>query len=78
MGRRSRYSPEVRENADRLELEHARDHDSQWAAILSIAAKIGCMNINAQAAAGASRRCGGHRGMRSLRVSVNLSRISCL
>ena len=42
MGRPSRYSPEVRERAVRLVLEHAREHDSQWAAIRSIAAKIGC------------------------------------
>ena len=42
MGRPSRYSPEVRERAVRLVLEHAREHDSEWAAIRSIAAKIGC------------------------------------
>ena len=42
MGRPSQYSPEVRERAVRLVLEHEREHDSQWAAIRSIAAKIGC------------------------------------
>ena len=42
MGRPSRYSPEVRERAVRLVLEHEREHDSLWAAIRSIAAKIGC------------------------------------
>lgn len=36
------YSPEVRERAVRMVLEHQRDHDSQWAAIESIAEKIGC------------------------------------
>ena len=39
---RARYSPEVRERAVRLVLEHESEHDSQWAAISSIAAKIGC------------------------------------
>ncbi|MCC7412048.1 MAG: IS3 family transposase [Gammaproteobacteria bacterium] len=36
------YSPEVRERAVRLVFERAGEHDSQWAAISSIAAKIGC------------------------------------
>jgi len=42
MGRPSKYSPEVRERAVRLVVEHQGDHDSQWAAIGSIATKIGC------------------------------------
>ena len=37
-----RYSPEVRARAVRMVLEHAGDHASQWAAIGSIAGKIGC------------------------------------
>jgi len=37
-----RYSPEVRERAVRLVFDHAGEHTSQWAAIESIAAKIGC------------------------------------
>jgi len=37
-----RYAPEVRERAVRMVLEHGGDHALQWAAIGSIAAKIGC------------------------------------
>jgi transposase len=37
-----RYAPEVRERAVRMVLEHGGSHASQWEAIASIAAKIGC------------------------------------
>ena len=42
MGRPSRYSPEVRERSVRLVLDQADKHSSQWAAIQSVAYKIGC------------------------------------
>ena len=42
MTRPSRFSPEVRDRAVRMVLEHRNEHDSQWAAITSIAEKIGC------------------------------------
>ena len=42
MSKANRYSPEVRERAVRMVLEHERDYPSQWRAMKSIAAKIGC------------------------------------
>ena len=42
MGRPSKFSPEVRERAVRLVLGQQEAHASQWAAIESIAGKIGC------------------------------------
>jgi transposase-like protein len=38
---RPTYSPEMRERAVRMVFDQAREHASQWAAIVSIAAKIG-------------------------------------
>jgi transposase len=42
MVKRTRFSPEVRERAVRLVQEHRADYETQWAAITSIASKIGC------------------------------------
>ena len=42
MTRRKRYSPEVRERAVRLVFEQESEHESQWATMESVAAKIGC------------------------------------
>ena len=42
MGRKSRYPAEVREQAVRLVLEQQGAHESEWAAISSIAGKMGC------------------------------------
>ena len=42
MGRLMMYSPEVRERAVRMVLEHRGEHRWEWAAICSIAEKFGC------------------------------------
>ena len=42
MGRSNRHAPEVRERAVRLVLEHASEYASQFAAIRSVAEKLGC------------------------------------
>ena len=42
MKKSTRFSPEVRERVVRMVVEVTGQHDSQWAAIVSIAAKIGC------------------------------------
>jgi transposase-like protein len=38
----TKYAPEVRKRAVRMVFEHQGEHASQWTAIGSIAAKIGC------------------------------------
>src|SRR3954470_20844430 len=42
MGRLSKYPNEMRERGVRLVFEQQAEHSSQWAAIQSIAAKMGC------------------------------------
>lgn len=39
----NRFSPEIRERAVRMVLEHRGEYPSLWAAIESIAPKIGCV-----------------------------------
>jgi len=41
--RESKFSPEVKERAVRLVQEQESQHDSQWAAIVSVSGKIGCI-----------------------------------
>lgn len=43
MKKPTKYSPEVKERAVRMVFEHRSEYESEWAAIESIAAKIGCV-----------------------------------
>jgi transposase-like protein len=43
MNKSNKFSPEVRERAVRMVLEHRGEYPSLWAAIESIAPKIGCV-----------------------------------
>lgn len=40
--RNSKYSPEFRNRAVRMLLEHRDEHSSEWAAMQAIAGKLGC------------------------------------
>lgn len=42
MSKQNRYAPEVKERAVRMLLEHEKDYESRWAAMVSIASKFGC------------------------------------
>ena len=43
MNKTKKFSPEVRERAVRMVLEHRGEYPSLWAAVESIAPKIGCV-----------------------------------
>jgi transposase len=70
-----RYSPAVRERAMRMVLEHAGDHASQWEAIGSIAAKIGCSGETLRKWVRQAER---DRGVRSGPTSAAQARIKAL
>ena len=55
------YSPEVRERAVRLVLEGGVEHPTQWAAINSVSAKIGCTAETLRKWVRAVERDGGQR-----------------
>ena len=61
MARPSRYSSEVRERAVRMVREHGPEHPSQWAAIASIASKLGCTNETLRRWVRQAERDTGHR-----------------
>ena len=61
MKRTKRYPAELRERAVRMVFEHQGEHESQWAAICSVATKIGC---SSEALRKWVRRAEGDQGMR--------------
>ena len=61
MARQSRSSPEVRERAVRMVEEHREEYSSQWAAIQSIAQKIGCTSETLRKWVVQAQRDAGHR-----------------
>ena len=56
-----RFSPEVRERAVRMALEHGGDHASRWAAVGPIAAEIGCTTETPRQWVRQAERDGGQR-----------------
>ena len=71
----TRFSPEVRERAVRLVQEHQGDHGSEWAAISSIASKLGC---TAETLRLWVRRAERDRGVRAGPTSVESDRVKAL
>lgn len=75
MSRQTRYSPEVRARAVRMVLEHRGEHASEWAAISSIASKIGC---TAETLRGWVRQAERDQGVRAGPTSEDRERIKAL
>lgn len=75
MSRQTRYSPEVRARAVRMVLEHRGDHASEWTAIGSIAAKIGC---TAETLRGWVRQSERDQGLRAGTTSDERERVKAL
>ncbi len=69
------FPAEVRERAVRLVLEHGSEHPTQWAAISSVAAKIGCTGETLRNWVRQAER---DRGLRAGPTSAETERIKAL
>lgn len=75
MSKLKRYSPEFRERAVRMLLDHQREYNSQWAAMRSIAEKVGC---TAETLRKWVRQTEIDQGNRNRTSSIELERIKAL
>ncbi|MET4702356.1 transposase [Constrictibacter sp. MBR-5] len=75
MSRETRYSLELRARAVRMVFEHRGEHVSEWAAISSIASKIGC---TAETLRGWVRQAERDQGVRAGPTSEDRERIKAL
>ena len=71
----TKYAPEVRERAVRMVFEHQGERTSQWTAIGSIAAKIGC---TAETLRGWVRQAARDQGLRAGPTTDDRERIKTL
>ena len=71
MSRKTRYSPEVRERAIRLVLEHQAEYESQWAAMHSTAGVHQSLELDGRIRTGVAQlgRREGRPGIRRLKTA---------